>query len=204
MTSTSRVALGRDRTRQAPAARSKLPYPAWADLIFKSASLGFTIFGLWWAYHTFNVTTTDDTPVLNEALNASWTEVDDKLAVLQVDVLLKNIGRHPVRAKSDSPKGEQGLEIWVNSYPIDSQATGRLIDWDRGLSKSQVTPIVTRYNLLEYYPGYDSGNYVLNPGVEYHETAAIPVTRRCLYAVNARFYSVSGWSAAAISYVYVR
>ena len=44
---------------------------------------------------------------------------------------------------------------------------------------------------------------MLNPGVEYNETAVVPVKKGALYGICARFFAKAEWTMTDIAYVFV-
>jgi hypothetical protein len=192
------------------ASRANRLYQNLADIIDVGSKLASTIamlIGGWWAYEQFNVQRTN-AENLFVSLASRVVASDTDSPVLIVDITLKNIGKVPVWAgKRVGDSGDvvgEGLELTVIEYEDRSEgesASQRIIDWDKGGGEQDY--IVDKYNLIGSYYAYRNGSYMLNPGVEYHEAGAVPVTPSKLYAIRVRFFGLAGWTAADFDYVYV-
>jgi hypothetical protein len=157
------------------------------------------VVGGWWAYHQFTV---EEPKAHNLVLAAAATPIrtgTEESAIL-VDVTLRNIGKVKIAA-GIQPEGE-GCELSVIRYkdlqdhPTDAETPSKpIVDWD--LQMGDAKEVIGKYNLLRYYP-----DYVINPGVEYHERVVVPVTPGYLYGIRARFFA-DNWSNVDFRYVNV-
>jgi hypothetical protein len=90
-----------------------------------------------------------------------------------IEVGLRNTGKVMVAA------GEMGCRVWVRRLPAHAEL-GKPLDLDSG------ELVLDGLDLLENYD--KRFQYEIEPGAEYHEFCAIPVTTGALFSVKATFY----------------
>lgn len=172
-------------------------------------SIVAVIMGGWWTYAHFIAFREGDENLSVSVAAVVGQPVANK-SVTIVDIALKNIGKVPIWAESaeksasSSWADHSGCELTVIEYDDYSQGQSdsqNVIDWQEGGGNKRI--VVKDYNVLRGYRAFKRGNYVMNPGVEYHESVAIPTSSGKLYAIRARFFSANGWSNSDIKYVYV-
>ena len=174
------------------------------DVASKIVSIFAIIIGGWWAMRQFTVQR-QNAQTLLVSVTPQLAATDTESPVIIADVSLKNIGKVPIWAGEHTGKYHgKGCELTVIEYGDRSKgrsAQQQIVDWDRGGGKRKY--VVEKYNLLERYGAFGTQSYMLNPGVEYHETGVVPVAKGKLYGVRVRFFTDANWTAADIAYVYV-
>ena len=93
--------------------------------------------------------------------------------MLMLDVGLRNTGKVMVQA------GAAGCRIWLRRLPEDAKRD-QPVDLDSGEVVIDGLDLLADYD--KRFP------YEIEPGSEYHEFCAIPVTAGALFAVRATFY----------------
>lgn len=166
------------------------------------------IVGGWWTYSNF-IRFKEGAENLAVTVQATAGKAVNGKAITIIDVSLKNIGKVPVTAGvlvTKTIRGKKmdfsGCEITVIEYDTDSrkpESTAALIDWDNEEVGSKT--VIDHYNILDGYAAFRNGNYVLNPGVEYHESMAFSAVPGKLYGIRARFFSEQEWSNSDIKYL---
>jgi hypothetical protein len=144
------------------------------------------------------------TQVLDITALPAVTKIEDGKLVLILDINLKNRGKAPIRPSRQGD--ERGLMLWVTEFEdptVAEEGTGVVTGVSGGGGGELKRPI-WNYNILETYASYQSGEYVIGSGVEWHESIMFPITEGKLYGINVRFYCDRGWSTCDVRYVLAR
>ncbi|NDC62419.1 MAG: hypothetical protein EBZ59_00155 [Planctomycetia bacterium] len=183
----------------------------WADLVSKLLGGGALLVAAWWTYTNFTVERTHD-PTMEVTVSPSVHQLRGEHVLLNVDVLLKNIGKVAITPKfpRDPSQRDLGLEISIveieplrgdsSSSAPDGEADPDVpwFDWNSG--DGDPRPLLRKRNLLASNEDFRHGRYQLNPGAKYREPFACVVRRDRLYAIRARFWTEEG-SVADLVYV---
>ncbi len=169
------------------------------DVLKAIVEIAAIVGGGWWVYQQFTVEQPNAQNLVVAIAATPMRTGADESAIL-VDITMRNIGKVKIAA-GRQPDGE-GCELSVIRYndlkdhpTTPEKPSEPIVDWD--LQMGEVDGVVLNYNLLRYYL-----NYVINPGVEYHERVVIPVKPGYLYGIRARFFS-DDWSNVDFRYVNV-
>ncbi len=182
----------------------------WTELVSKLLGAIAVVVAAWWTYTNFTVERTHD-PTMEVTVSPAVSELPRGKALLNVDVLLKNVGKVAItpRYAQEPESRDVGLEISiVEIAPFardgDTASGGNAepavpwFDWNDGDGSPR--PIVHKRNLLASNEDFRAGRYQLNPGVQYREPFACIVEPDKLYAIRARFWTDEG-SVADLVYV---
>jgi hypothetical protein len=181
----------------------------WADLISKVLGAIALLAAGAWTYTNFTVERTHD-PTMQIDINPTVHRVRGDRVLLNVDVMLENIGRVAILPKfaDDEATTDLGLEISIvemDALPEDLSVTTMtnpevpFFDWTEGSGKPK--RLLYKKNLLATNDDFQKRRYRLNPGVKYREPFACLVEKDKLYAVRARFWTDEG-SIADLVYVH--
>ena len=125
----------------------------------------------WWTYHNFSIT---DTPEWNPEIRVSADVLPygSNLSLLVVHVKPKNIGKVPISLYGGVKGGD--ISVKVSSMP-SKHGLGRIIE-------SELTKVEEIASLVKE----NSGEYSLEPGVEYDDLQYFVVPKDKAYLVNAQ------------------
>jgi len=181
----------------------------WVDLISKVLGARALVAAGVWTYVNFTVERTHD-PTMQIDVQPSVQALRGDHVLLNVDVLLQNIGRvaiHPKFADGEQT-ADVGLEISIVEIQAIPHADGETphphehcpwFDWVDGAGQPKT--VFEKRNLLASNEDFQNRLYLLNPGVKYREPFACLVEKDKLYAVRARFWTEEG-SIADLIYVH--
>jgi hypothetical protein len=184
----------------------------WADLASKVlGGLGIVV-AAWWTYTNFTVERTHD-PTMEVTVSPSMRPLRDGQVLLNVDVLLRNVGKVAIIPKfaESAAAHDVGLEISLvkieplagntRTEPDGASAADPAVPWfDWTSGDGRPTTVLLKRNLLASNEDFRLGRYQLNPGVRYREPFACLVERNRLYAIRARFWTADG-SVADLAYI---
>jgi hypothetical protein len=143
-----------------------------ADIVANSmTTLGLLAAGVW-ALFTF-LLFRSAVSSLEMTIRSQAESVRSDARILMIDVGLRNTGRVVVVA------GSFGCRLWVRRLPLDVEI-GHPLNLDAG------DLVVDGFDLLARYD--KTFAYEIEPGAEYHEFCALPVSPGELFAVQATFY----------------
>ncbi|BCK86602.1 hypothetical protein MIZ01_0366 [Sideroxyarcus emersonii] len=141
----------------------------WSDLLLKWVTIIAIPIGGWWTYHNFSITDTAEwNPVINVSANA--LPYDSHSSLLVVHVKPKNIGKVPIVLKGKNSGGD--IAITLRTLPANLKQ-GR-IDEDKLPKLNELKSVVSEF----------SGEYVLEPGVEYDDVWSFIVPKGKTYFVH--------------------
>jgi len=189
----------------------------WADLASKLLGVLAVLVAAWWTYTNFTVERTHD-PTMVVTVSPTVHPLRGDQVLLNVDVLMENIGKVAIKPKFPRGPDERdlGLEISIVEIeplrpdPAERAAEGEppaaepsdrdipWFDWTSGAGNPR--PLLHKRNLLATNEDFRHHRYQLNPGVRYREPFACVVERGKLYAIRARFWTADG-SVADLVYV---
>ncbi len=176
------------------------------DAINKLVATAAIFIAGYWTYSTF---LEDHGHNLVVSVDVQQSAYDESRTLLSIEVTLKNIGKVQVRPdrrheheKQQDIKGE-GCEITIDEYTIPEKPAEKLLVLDFEEKDGDPQTILPKYNLLASYQSFQEDNYVLNPGVEFHERMVVLVPKGKIYAVAAYFYT-DGGSIGDIRYISTR
>ncbi len=175
----------------------------WTELISKLVGAVAIVVAAWWTYTNFTVERTHD-PTLEVTVVPSVAPLPDGRVLLNVDVVLRNVGKVAIapRFTSDADSEDSGLEVsiveMVPGAPGDGATVVPWFDWTEGDGDPRF--IVQKRNLLATNEDFRNKRYQLNPGVRYREPFACIVRSGRIYAVRARFWTEEG-SVVDLAYI---
>src|SRR5205807_2359392 len=119
----------------------------------------------WWVWNQFYVEAPDD-PNIMVAVTATREDVDEHMAFLYVDVMLKNVGK--VSVKPGVFREGEGLELTLREFTRDIATPGLLKDAHQVLlyapektDDPMWSTAMPPTNIIEHYESYKRGDYVL-------------------------------------------
>jgi hypothetical protein len=178
------------------------------DVLSKLAGILAIVIGGWWTYSRF-VAYREDVANILVTVSADIQGAAGNKTLTFVDVSLKNVGKVPIfaeaslREKRENWLNHGGCELSIIEY--DEFPTGGkdpkslVVDWESSAGKNAY--VLEDYDLLAQYKVARNGNYVLNPGIEYHEPLVFLASPGKLYALRARFFSKGDLTSSHIRYV---
>lgn len=142
----------------------------WGDVLLKCMTIIAIPVGGWWAYYNFSIT---DTAELNPVISVSADVLpyDAQNALLVVHLKPKNVGKVPVELAGGKIGGDISLTIRVLTSGIKA---GRV---EEGKLPKQAA--------LDSLVAENSGDYIIEPSVEYDDVRAFVVPKGKTYFVNA-------------------
>jgi hypothetical protein len=183
----------------------------WADLASKVlGGLGIVV-AAWWTYTNFTVERTHD-PTMEVTVAPTVRPLRDGQVLLNVDVLLRNVGKVAIIPKFAKTAAAQDVGLEISLVKIEPLAGDTSVepagatadpslpwfDWTSG--DGRPATVLLKRNLLASNEDFRLGRYQLNPGVRYREPFACLVEQNRLYAIRARFWTADG-SVADLAYI---